>query len=110
MVFGLGEELLTSTGYIVWHWREYFEDPVNPTNAHSEEEAEPRDLGWALPSQFGSGSAPGVNEICPELPKALDVVGLSWLTRLCFSGVFQLLGYHEIANTSSQNELSSQGG
>ncbi|TWW77394.1 hypothetical protein D4764_12G0007840 [Takifugu flavidus] len=30
-----------------------------------------------------SGKAPGVDEICLEFLKALDVVGLSWLTRLC---------------------------
>ncbi|TWW67234.1 hypothetical protein D4764_02G0002750 [Takifugu flavidus] len=29
------------------------------------------------------GKAPGVDEIRPEFLKALDVVGLSWLTRLC---------------------------
>ena len=29
------------------------------------------------------GKAPGVDEVCPEFLKALDVVGLSWLTRLC---------------------------
>uniref|UniRef100_A0A8C6P9E0 Reverse transcriptase domain-containing protein n=1 Tax=Nothobranchius furzeri TaxID=105023 RepID=A0A8C6P9E0_NOTFU len=29
------------------------------------------------------GKAPGVDEICPEFLKALDVVGLCWLTRLC---------------------------
>ncbi len=30
-----------------------------------------------------SGRASGVDEICPEYLKSLDVVGLSWLTRLC---------------------------
>ena len=29
------------------------------------------------------GRAPGVDEVRPEFLKALDVVGLSWLTRLC---------------------------
>ena len=29
------------------------------------------------------GRAPGVDEVRPEVLKALDVVGLSWLTRLC---------------------------
>lgn len=32
--------------------------------------------------QVCSSGAPGVDEICPEFLKALDVVGLSWLTRL----------------------------
>ncbi|TWW57341.1 hypothetical protein D4764_07G0000600 [Takifugu flavidus] len=46
-------------------WKEYFEDLLNPTNTPSSEEG------------------PGVDEIRPEFLKALDVVGLSWLTRLC---------------------------
>ncbi|MDF4367286.1 reverse transcriptase domain-containing protein, partial [Vibrio parahaemolyticus] len=33
--------------------------------------------------QLRSGGAPGVDEIRPGYLKALDVVGLSWLTRLC---------------------------
>ena len=32
--------------------------------------------------QLHSGKAPGVDEICPEMLKALGVEGLSWLTRL----------------------------
>ncbi|TWW53713.1 R2DM Retrovirus-related Pol polyprotein from type II retrotransposable element, partial [Takifugu flavidus] len=57
--------LLTSTRDVVDRWKEYFEDLLNPTNTPSSEEA------------------PGVDEIRPESLKALDVVGLSWLTRLC---------------------------
>lgn len=30
-----------------------------------------------------SGNAPGVDEILPEMLKALDIVGLSWLTHFC---------------------------
>ncbi|KAK3550782.1 hypothetical protein QTP70_004917 [Hemibagrus guttatus] len=33
--------------------------------------------------QLLGGKAPGVDEIHPEYLKSLDVVGLSWLTRLC---------------------------
>ncbi|KAK3512120.1 hypothetical protein QTP70_031238 [Hemibagrus guttatus] len=33
--------------------------------------------------QLLGGKALGVDEICPEYLKSLDVVGLSWLTRLC---------------------------
>ncbi|TWW71090.1 hypothetical protein D4764_17G0005730 [Takifugu flavidus] len=54
--------LLTSTRDVVDWWKEYFEDLLNPTN---------------------TPSSPGVDEIRPEFLKALDVVGLSWLTRLC---------------------------
>ncbi|KAI3368719.1 hypothetical protein L3Q82_025414 [Scortum barcoo] len=34
-------------------------------------------------SKLLGGKAPGVDEIRPEYLKSLDVVGLSWLTRLC---------------------------
>ena len=30
-----------------------------------------------------SGKAPGVDEVRPGFLRAVDVVGLSWLTRLC---------------------------
>ena len=39
-------------------------------------------LGLRLLKLLG-GKAPGVDEVHPEFLKALDVVGLSWLTRLC---------------------------
>ena len=32
--------------------------------------------------QLHSGTAPGVEEICPEMLKAVGVEGLSWLTHL----------------------------
>ncbi|KAK3514905.1 hypothetical protein QTP70_034961 [Hemibagrus guttatus] len=67
-----GGELLVSTGDIVRRWKEYFEDLLNPTDMPSVEEPEAED-----------SEAPGVDEIRPEYLKSLDVVGLSWLTRLC---------------------------
>lgn len=33
--------------------------------------------------QLCSDTAPGVDGICPEYLKALDVEGLSWQTHLC---------------------------
>ena len=90
-VFSAGGELLTSMESIVGRWKEYFEDLLNPTT-HSEEETKPEDFGLNFPitgaevaravKQLCSGSTPGVDEIRPELLKALEVVGLSWLTRL----------------------------
>ncbi|TWW81631.1 hypothetical protein D4764_01G0014460 [Takifugu flavidus] len=88
--------LLTSTRDVVDRWKEYFEDLLNPTNTPSNEEAGPGDL-WIGSHIYGAevaevvkkllgGKAPGVNEIRPEFLKALDVVGLSWLTRLCNIG------------------------
>ena len=74
-------------------WRQYFEDFLNPTDTPPREEAGPGDPGiGALISraEFAkvdkkplAGRAAGVDEIRPECLKTLDVVGLSWLTRLC---------------------------
>ncbi|TWW73571.1 hypothetical protein D4764_15G0009650 [Takifugu flavidus] len=85
--------LLTSTRDVVDRWREYFEDLLNPTNVPSNEEAGPGDLGIGshisgaevaeVVKKLLGGKALGVDEIRPEFLKALDVVGLSWLTRLC---------------------------
>ncbi|KAK3543021.1 hypothetical protein QTP70_008704 [Hemibagrus guttatus] len=86
-------ELLASTGDIVRRWKEYFEDLLNPTDTPSIEELEAEDSEVDLfitqaevievVQQLLSGKAPGVDEIRPEYLKSLDVVGLSWLTRLC---------------------------
>ena len=80
------------TGDIVGRWEEHFEELLNPANTSSGEEAESEASGEAPPiflakvtevvKQLFSGKVPGVDEICPEMLKALDIVGLSWLTRL----------------------------
>ncbi|TWW53877.1 R2DM Retrovirus-related Pol polyprotein from type II retrotransposable element [Takifugu flavidus] len=85
--------LLTSTRDVVDRWKEYFEDLLNPTNTPSSEEVGPGDLEMGshisgaefakVVKKLLGGKAPGVDEIHPEFLKALDVVGLSWLTRLC---------------------------
>ncbi|XP_051941766.1 uncharacterized protein LOC127614473 [Hippocampus zosterae] len=85
--------LLTSTRDVVNRWAEYFEDLLNSTNTPSLEEAEPGDSEVGSPisvvevtdvvKKLLGGKAPGVDEIRPEFLKALDVVGLSWLTHLC---------------------------
>ncbi|KAI3367439.1 hypothetical protein L3Q82_026292, partial [Scortum barcoo] len=88
-----GGELLTSTGDIVGRWKKYFEDLLNPTDLPSNEEAEAgvSEVDSSITQaevtevvrKLLSGKAPGVDEIRPEYLKSLDVVGLSWLTRLC---------------------------
>ncbi|KAI3355554.1 hypothetical protein L3Q82_018389 [Scortum barcoo] len=89
-----GELLLTSTGDIVGRWKKYFEDLLNPTDLPSSEEAEAGDsevdssitraeVTEVEVRKLLGGKAPGVDEIRPEYLKSLDVVGLSWLTRLC---------------------------
>ncbi|KAK3520218.1 hypothetical protein QTP70_019360 [Hemibagrus guttatus] len=88
-VYGGDGELLVSTGDIVGRWKEYFEDLLNPTDTPSveEPEAENQIITQAevteVVQQLLGGKAPGVDEIRPEYLKSLDVVGLSWLTRLC---------------------------
>ena len=91
-VFSRGGELLTQTEDIVGRWKEHFEELLNPTNTSSGEEAESEASGEAplislaevteVVKQLFSGKAPGVDEIRPEMLKALDSVGLLWLTRL----------------------------
>uniref|UniRef100_A0A3Q4APD5 Uncharacterized protein n=1 Tax=Mola mola TaxID=94237 RepID=A0A3Q4APD5_MOLML len=83
---------------------------------------EPEDFGLGSPitgvevagavKQLRSGSAPGVDEIRPELLKALDVVGLSWLTRLCniahklmFVSVFLAALFSEKVRNMSPEEI-----
>ncbi|KAK3566156.1 hypothetical protein QTP86_028452, partial [Hemibagrus guttatus] len=87
-----GGELLASTGNIVGRWKEYFEDLLNPTDMPSVEEPEAdsevdsfitQAEVTEVVQQLLGGKAPGVDEIRPEYLKSLDVVGLSWLTRLC---------------------------
>ncbi|KAK3557951.1 hypothetical protein QTP86_003867 [Hemibagrus guttatus] len=84
-----GGELLVSTGDIVGRWKEYFEDLLNPIDTPSVEEPEAEDsevesfITQAEVTELLGGKAPGVDEIRPEYLKSLDVVGLSWLTRLC---------------------------
>ncbi|KAI3365660.1 hypothetical protein L3Q82_010734 [Scortum barcoo] len=78
---------------IVGRWKKYFEDLLNPTDLPSNEEAEDGDSEvdssitqaevTEVVRKLLGGKAPGVDEIRPEYLKSLDVVGLSWLTRLC---------------------------
>ena len=92
-MYGGDGALLTSTRDVVDRWKEYFEDLLNPTDTPSGKEAGPGDSGVGSPisgaevaevvRKFLGGRAPGVDEVRPEFLKALDVVGLSWLTRLC---------------------------
>ncbi|KAK3518675.1 hypothetical protein QTP70_007168 [Hemibagrus guttatus] len=92
-VYSGGGELLASTGDVVGRWKEYFEDLLNPTDTPSIEEPEAKDSEvdsfitqaevTEVVQQLLGGKAPGVDEIRPEYLKSLDVVGLSWLTRLC---------------------------
>ncbi|KAL0194436.1 hypothetical protein M9458_012732, partial [Cirrhinus mrigala] len=101
-VYSGGGNLLTSTGDIVGRWKEYFEDLLNSVNTSSIEEdnntssIEEAEAGGSeadstisraevaeVVEKLPGGKAPGVDEIRPEYLKSLDVVGLSWLTRLC---------------------------
>ncbi|KAK3542821.1 hypothetical protein QTP70_004326 [Hemibagrus guttatus] len=86
-VYSRGGELLASTGDIVERWKEYFEDLLNPTDTPSIEEPEAEDSEvdsfitqtevTEVVQQLLGGKALGVDEICPEYLKSLDVVGQS---------------------------------
>ncbi|GAA6106566.1 receptor-type tyrosine-protein phosphatase F-like, partial [Tachysurus ichikawai] len=92
-VYSGSGNLLTSTGDILGRWKEYFKVLLNPTDMSSTEEAEgggsvvdssiPQAEVTEVVEKLLSGKAPGVDEIRPEYLESLDVVGLSWLTRLC---------------------------
>ena len=91
-VYGGDGALLTSNRDVVDRWKEYFEDLLNPTDTASGKEAGPGASSVGSPfsgaevaevvRKLLSGRALGVDEVLPEFLKALDVVGLSWLTRL----------------------------
>ncbi|KAI3355273.1 hypothetical protein L3Q82_018130 [Scortum barcoo] len=90
-----GGELLTSTGDIVGDGGRKLLTRISsiPPDMPSNEEAEAADSEvdssitqaevTEVVRKLLGGKAPGVDEICPEYLKSLDVVGLSWLTRLC---------------------------
>ncbi|CAM4611183.1 unnamed protein product [Leuciscus chuanchicus] len=92
-VYSGGGPLLTSTGDVVGRWEEYFEDLLNPavTSSIKEAEAEGSEVDSSITQaevtevvkKLLGSKALGVDEIRPEYLKSLDVVGLSWLTRLC---------------------------
>ena len=93
-MYGKDGTLLTSTEEVVVRWKEHFEELLNPvaSDPPSLTGAEPEDDGESLSisrkevtevvKQLHSGKAPGVDEIRPEMLKALGVDGLSWLIRL----------------------------
>ncbi|KAI3366483.1 hypothetical protein L3Q82_000618 [Scortum barcoo] len=94
-VYSAGGELLTSTGDIVGRWKKHIlrgSSSIPPT-CLPVRKRRMGTLRWTRPSprakvtevvrKLLSGKAPGVDEIHPEYLKSLDVVGLSWLTRLC---------------------------
>ncbi|TWW74372.1 R2DM Retrovirus-related Pol polyprotein from type II retrotransposable element [Takifugu flavidus] len=91
--FGVRGELLTSPGAIIRRWKEYFEELLNPTNTYPQGGTESDDQEVDHPisgaevaevvKQLPGSGAPGADQIRSGYLKALDVVGLSWLTRLC---------------------------
>lgn len=90
IVYRVGGALLASTEDIVGQWKEYIEELFNPTDMSSVVEAESGDEKDDLTisgdevtvKQLLGGRVPGVDDVYPELLKALDVIGLSWLTQL----------------------------
>uniref|UniRef100_A0AAY5K902 Reverse transcriptase domain-containing protein n=1 Tax=Esox lucius TaxID=8010 RepID=A0AAY5K902_ESOLU len=91
-VYSKDGTLLTSTEELIGRWKEHFEELLNPPNTPSIVDAELEADGEALSismaevtevfKQLHSGKGPGIDEIRPELLKALGVEGMSWMTRL----------------------------
>ena len=91
-VYSKDGTLLTSTEKVIGQWKEHFEELLNLTNPTSIIETELEENGGSsfislgevteVVKQLHSGKAPGVDEIHPEMLKALGVEGQSWLTRL----------------------------
>ncbi|KAK5851305.1 hypothetical protein PBY51_002108 [Eleginops maclovinus] len=85
-VYSKDGTLLTSTDRVLGRWKEHFEELLNPTTPPSMLEAELKYEGGSIPisrgevtevvKQLHSGKAPGVDEIRPEMLKALGVEGL----------------------------------
>uniref|UniRef100_A0AAQ4S6N9 Reverse transcriptase domain-containing protein n=1 Tax=Gasterosteus aculeatus aculeatus TaxID=481459 RepID=A0AAQ4S6N9_GASAC len=83
--------LLTATEEVIGRWKEHFEELLNPTTTPSLVEAEleaeegSSSIGLVevteVVKQLRSGKAPGIDEIRPEMLKAMGVGGLSWMTR-----------------------------
>ncbi|TWW63635.1 hypothetical protein D4764_03G0006430 [Takifugu flavidus] len=82
--------LPTSTRDVVDRWKEYSKTYLIPPTRLP---LRKQDLGTGsrisgaevakVVKKLLGGRAPGVDEIRPEFFKAMDVVGLSWFTRLC---------------------------
>ena len=54
-LYSEGGVLLTSTGNVIRHWKEYLEDLLNPSNMSSMEEAESVDCEVGLPNRREAG-------------------------------------------------------
>ncbi|CAF1534892.1 unnamed protein product [Adineta ricciae] len=85
-------ELLTSEEDILERWKQYFAELYNPTNNHGNTinqatSGDPNgitlgEVSLAIKS-LKSGKAAGIDEIRPEMLKALKDGGIRWLTRIC---------------------------
>ncbi len=83
-MFSQEEEPLIRTGDVAGRWKEHPEELLSTTNVFSAEEAESEDSRedssislTDVVKMLHSGKVPGVDEICPEMLKAQDIVGLS---------------------------------
>jgi exonuclease III len=90
--------LLTSEGEVLLRWREHFQDLYNPSDGRHgapgpRPGAEDIDHGalneptlaevqWAVRA-LKPGKAAGIDEIRPEMLKAMGATGMVWLTRVC---------------------------
>ena len=82
--------ILNEDQAILARWKEHFEELLNPSSASPPipelqiraMTSLDRDEIWRLVKRLKSGKAAGIDEIRPELLKALDGEGIDWLTRV----------------------------
>lgn len=82
---------MVDTAGVIGQWKEHFEELLNLTNMLSMVEAELEADEGSLSISLGEvtevvkqvhrGKAPGIDEIRPEMLKAIGVEGLFWMTR-----------------------------
>ena len=85
--------ILTNENEILFRWREYFEDLLNPVKASTRDTHEAIHLGEdefftavemvTAVKRIKSGKAAGEDQTRPEILKALTGEGILWLTRVC---------------------------
>ena len=97
VLLGLGRDVLTRARDIIEQWKEHFEDVLDLTCFFSIKEAESEDEAPITLAEMAevvkklpTDRVPGMDETNPEMLKALDIVGLSWLTH--FLNVVQRSG------------------
>ncbi|CAF1059527.1 unnamed protein product [Rotaria sp. Silwood1] len=91
-VKNINGELLTREEDVLHRWKEYFAELYNPSNNYGNNinhqisgDSNAITMGEVSSAikSLKSGKAAGIDEIRPEMLKALNNGGIRWLTRIC---------------------------